>query len=72
MSALDIPLQEQVAEVRRELEMRKRVYSHWIKIGKMSASDAVRQTTAMVAVLRTLEALRDQERKGIEPPELIA
>ena len=59
MSVIDrVPLADQIAEVKREIEQRKRVYIRMIDQGKMTREEAERRTTAMVAVLTTLEALR--------------
>ena len=59
MSVIDrVPLWDQIAEVKREIDQRKRVYIRMINQGKMTREEAERRTTAMVAVLTTLEALR--------------
>jgi hypothetical protein len=55
-------LQDQIAEVKREIEMRKRTYIRMIDQGKMTAGEADRRTTVMIAVLLTLEELRDVRR----------
>ena len=59
MSVIDrVSLWDQIAEVKREIDQRKRVYIRMINQGKMTREEAERRTTAMVAVLTTLEALR--------------
>lgn len=55
-----VPLDRQIAAVRREVGMRKRVYPSFIQKGKMSAEEADRQIEAMEAVQRTLEGLKAQ------------
>lgn len=55
-------LQDQIAEVHREIEMRKRTYIRMVDQGKMTAGEADRRTTVMIAVLLTLEELRDVRR----------
>jgi len=54
----DVDLPDQIAEVRREIEQRKRVYVRMIDKGRLSKADAERQTIVMHAVLATLEKLR--------------
>jgi len=53
-----VSLQDQIAEVRREIEMRKQVYPRLIDATKLSKAEAERRTLAMQAVLRSLERLR--------------
>lgn len=58
MSVIDkVSLQDQIAEVHREIEQRKRVYLRLIDNGKMTTKEAERRTLAMLAVLQTLEML---------------
>lgn len=59
-----VTLQDQIAEVRREIEMRKRVYIRQVDKGKLTAGEAERRTVAMVGVLLTLEELREMQRDG--------
>jgi len=59
---MTVTLQDQIAEVRREIEMRKRTYVRMMGQGKMSAGEAELKTTIMIAVLTTLEELRDVRR----------
>ena len=58
MSTFDVSLQDQIAEVRREIEQRKRVYVRMIDQEKMTKAEAERRTVTMCAVLMTLERLR--------------
>lgn len=57
-----VSLQDQIAEVKREIEMRKRVYIRLVDQGKLTREDAERKTVVMVAVLDTLEAVRAAEK----------
>jgi len=72
MSVLDrVSLADQIAEVHREIEMRKRVYIRQVDNGKMTATEAARRSTVMAAVLETLEELRNAKRQvpeGDLPP----
>jgi hypothetical protein len=49
-------LAEQIAEIRREMKQRERVYPRLILAGKMTQDAANRQTRFMQAALETLEA----------------
>ncbi len=50
-------LDEQIAEVRRELGLRARVYPAFIERGRLTSEDAVTQVERLEAVLDTLEWL---------------
>lgn len=52
-----VSMADMVAEVHREVEMRKRVYIRMIDQGKMSPSEAEKRTLRMAAVLRLLEGI---------------
>ncbi len=52
-----IPLSDQIAEIRRELSIRDRVYKGLVGRGTMSQKQADRQINTMKAVLETLEGL---------------
>jgi hypothetical protein len=58
-----IPLAEQIAEVQRELALRKQCYPGWIKRGTLDAGDAKRQLLVMEEVLRTLMRLDAEQRQ---------
>ena len=63
MAGLPLPEQpftidEQIAEVERELKMRAAVYPRWIANGNLKESTAARHVAAMRAVLETLKGLR--------------
>lgn len=53
-----IPLDDQIAEVQRELRVRGTVYARWIADKKMKPDVAERQITRMQAALHTLMSLR--------------
>lgn len=48
-------LAAQIACVKREIAMRRRVYPRWIETGRMTASAVQREIATMWAVLATLE-----------------
>lgn len=54
----DIPLEDQIACVEREIRMRERVYPRRVADGKMQQHTADRELLAMQAVLATLQGLR--------------
>ena len=54
MTAPRIPLNGQIAEVRRELDQREGVYQNAVSRGRMRQSEADYRTAAMTAVLKTL------------------
>lgn len=56
-------LAAQIAEVRREIAQRERVYPRWVASGQMKQATADRQMAVMRAVLNTLTSLHDQERR---------
>lgn len=54
----EITIEDQIACVRREIAMRRRVYPRWVENGKMKQSQSDREIAVMEAVLTTLEYLR--------------
>ncbi len=52
-----ITTREQIAEVKREISMRNKVYPKWIEAGSMQKSKADFQILAMEAVLISLQDL---------------
>jgi hypothetical protein len=54
-------LDQQLAEVRREIEMRRRVYASWVRNGKMRQDAADRQIACMEAVHETVRQARMRE-----------
>jgi hypothetical protein len=49
-----INLEEQIAEVRREIAMRERLYPHYVATKRTTKTKADHQLAVMRAVLRTL------------------
>ena len=56
-----VPLQDQIAEVRRELALRDRVYPHMVASGKLSEEEAADHKGRMQGVLKTLLWLQKNE-----------
>lgn len=54
---MEITLDRQIACVRREIAMRRRVYPHWVESKKMTQAKADEEIVAMEAVLETLVRL---------------
>lgn len=57
MSEHGYSLSEQVAELKRELAIRERVYPGWVKGGRLKQADSDRQMGRLTAALHTLMAL---------------
>ena len=51
-------LDDQIAEVRRELALRERVYPNFVAKKRLTQEKADRHMAAMRAVLQTLEGMR--------------
>lgn len=60
-------LDQQIAEVNREIAMRRRVYPRLVASGKMTQEQADQRIAAMHAVHTTLSNLLDEQRakKGL-------
>lgn len=56
-----IPLADQIAEVKREIALRDRVYPHMIASGKLSEEEAALHRARMQATLNTLLWLQKNE-----------
>ncbi len=52
-----VTIDEQIAEVKREIAMRNKVYPKWIESGSLSKSKADFQILVMEAVLISLQAI---------------
>jgi hypothetical protein len=61
MSAEPIGINQQIAEVRRELGMRRHVYDRFVRIEKLTQQQADERITRLEAVLATLERVRDEQ-----------
>jgi hypothetical protein len=66
-SISEFDLRSQLAEVRRELQMRRVVYPKLIGRGQITQDDANRRTAAMEAVAQTLTRLLASEGERKEP-----
>jgi len=64
-----IPLSDQLAEVRREIGMRRKAYPRWVSLGRMKQEQADRGIAAMEAVRDTLAGLVAQQ-TAKDTPEL--
>lgn len=58
-----VSLDDQIAEVEREIRMRRNVYDGRLRRGLMREEDAVRQNNLMLAVRRSLIGLREAGRR---------
>lgn len=67
--AITIPLADQLAEVRREIGMRRKAYPRWVSLGRMKQEQADRGIAAMEAVRDTLAGLV-AEQVARDVPEL--
>jgi hypothetical protein len=69
MLMTEITLKEQIAEVGRELGMRKNVYKKWVTSGRMSQAESDLHIARLDAAYRTLKALecRDTAPHGAAP-----
>ena len=56
-------LEEQIAEVKRKILLRKACYPVWVKNGKLTQAEASRQLQLMVEVLKTLHRLDVEQRQ---------
>lgn len=54
-----ISIEDQIACVRREIAMRQRVYPRRVGAMKMTQANADREMKAMIAILATLQRVRD-------------
>jgi hypothetical protein len=54
-------LGEQIAEIERELALRRAVYPKWVQAGKLNQALADRQVACMEGALRTLRWLEKHE-----------
>jgi hypothetical protein len=58
-----ITLEEQIAEARRELALRRKCYPQWVKSGKLDMATAHYQLQAMEAIVKTLMRLDAEQRQ---------
>ena len=57
-----VSLKDQISCVGREIAMRKRVYPHWIRNGRMKEGAAREEIRRMEAVLATLQNIQGHEK----------
>lgn len=62
-----ITLDQQLAEARREISMRKRVYPRRVESGRMTQADADSRISTMAAIRDTLAGLVEDENERREP-----
>jgi hypothetical protein len=62
-----ITLAAQLAEVKREIALRHRVYPRWVQSGKLTKQAADDALAAMDAVRQTLQRLVGEERAQVAP-----
>jgi hypothetical protein len=58
-----ITLAEQIAEVQRELALRKTCYPGWVQRGKLDAGEAKWRVLVLTEVLKTLQRLDAEQRQ---------
>jgi hypothetical protein len=56
-------LEEQIAEVKREILLRRACYPAWVRSGKLTQADASRQLHLMIEVLKILHRLDVEQRQ---------
>lgn len=59
-----VSIGDQIREAKRELAMRRSAYPRWVANGRMTQTDADRQTEAMAAIVETLEELAGVKKTG--------
>lgn len=60
-------LDQQIAELRRELGFRPRVYGRWVSERKMTQAQCDERIGRMQAAVATLERVRDEECAKVAP-----
>jgi hypothetical protein len=58
-------LEEQIAEVRRELELRRKCYPGWVRKGTLTQAAATRQLHLMAEVLNTLQRVSGEQQLAL-------
>jgi hypothetical protein len=57
-----ITAEDKLREIERELKLRRRLYPHWIEIGKIEAGDAKRRIDILVEIAADYEKQAQGER----------
>ena len=65
---MNISIEEQITEVKREISMRHRVYSRQVSAGVIAPEEYHRRIQVMEAVLRTLEMVKQVEDSQLKLP----
>jgi hypothetical protein len=60
-----VPIERQIAAVKREISMRRHVYPKWVAGGKLTQAAAEQQIADMEAVQATLERVLREERPSL-------
>jgi hypothetical protein len=60
-------IDEQIAEVKRELSFRPRVYGRWVSDGRMTQAQCEERIGRLQAALATLEGVRDEQQAKVAP-----
>jgi hypothetical protein len=58
-----VTIDDMKAEIRRELAMRRKVYSRWVDNGTMVEADAGRQVARLSAALQLIEELQESQQE---------
>jgi hypothetical protein len=67
MSDAAYTIDDQIAELRRELGFRPRVYGRWVADGRMTQAQCDERIGRMRAALATIEWLRDEQEAKVAP-----
>jgi hypothetical protein len=59
--ASGVSLDDQIAEVNRELKLRLKMYPKWMSLGQLKRADANKQYNALLATRNSLERLQGIE-----------
>jgi hypothetical protein len=62
MTKFQIPIDDQIAELKAELALRRNVYGNWIRSNRMKKEAGDRRFARMTAALHTLMELQETER----------
>lgn len=55
---MNVPIDEQIACVEREIRMREQVYPRWVQAKKLTQATSDKQIAGMKAVLETLQQVK--------------
>lgn len=62
-----VPIEHQIACVKREIRMRRQVYPRWVEQGRTTQVQADDQIAMMEAVLATLERVQAEQTAKVAP-----